>query len=79
MDDVNPNTQQARALIAGGFADFLAHLTALPNPIVVGDGYPRKRLFDAFRDWAHALDFDATEADVHLWREACRHGFFRRG
>jgi len=79
MDDVNPNTQQARVLIAGGFADFLAYLIALPNPIVVGDNYPRKRLYDAFRTWAQDIDFDATEADVKLWREACRHGFFRRG
>ncbi|MFA5344657.1 MAG: hypothetical protein WC315_00040 [Candidatus Omnitrophota bacterium] len=79
MDDANPNTQEARLLIAGGFYDFLIYLVALPNPIVVGGGYPRNKIYEAFRDWANSVGFDAIEANPHLWREACRHGFFRRG
>ncbi len=77
MGDVNPNTQQARALIAGGFADFLMYLTNLPSPIVVGDGYTRTRLFEAFKNWAKISDFDTTGADTHLWRDACHNGFLR--
>lgn len=76
--DTNPKMQEAHALIAGGFADLLAYLSALPNPIVVGEGYPRKRLLDAFYDWAKNIDFNSTEANISLWRAACRHGFFRR-
>ncbi len=67
----------AKALISGAFADLLAYLTGLSNPIVVGKDYPRKRLLEAFQNWAEDVGFDASEADIHLWREACRHGFFK--
>ena len=79
MGDVNPSIQQACALISGGFADFLVYLTELPQPIVVGADYPQKKLLEAFKAWAAVIDFDTTNADISIWREACRQGFFRRG
>jgi hypothetical protein len=78
MNTPNPNTQQARLLIAGGFADFIAYLTLNPNPIVVGKGYPDVKIIEIFKEWCASIDFDITEVNVHMWREACKHGFFRR-
>ena len=67
-----------KALISGAFADLIAHLISLPNPIIIGEGYPKRRLLEVFQNWAEDLNFDASEADIHLWREACRYGFFIR-
>jgi hypothetical protein len=75
--DINPNTRQAKLLIAGGFADLLSYLTELENPIIVGRGYSRSKLLEAFEAWALFNNFDITEADDNLWKHACLHGFFR--
>lgn len=60
MDDPD----SARRLIAGSFADFLIHLTGLPDPIVIGAEYPRKKLLDAFVRWADSKNFTTTQADI---------------
>lgn len=61
----------ARNFIAGAFADFLIHLSALPDPIIVGGTYPRNRLIEAFNKWAKERNFDVSQANVSQWREAC--------
>ena len=72
MDD------NVRRLIAGSFADFLIYLTSLPDPIIIGAEYPRKRLLDAFEEWAESKNFETTQADLNLWRTACQKGYMKR-
>jgi len=66
-----PNT---RELIAGGIADFLIYITRLPDPLVVGGGYPRDKLITAFQGWLKERDFNMYNADITAWRDACRNG-----
>lgn len=71
------DTTPARSLIAGGFASFMIHLVSLPNPIIIGGGYPSAKFLDAFQAWADSSEFDTSVANLSMWREACRHGFFK--
>jgi hypothetical protein len=79
MANSNNKLQDAKLLIAGGFADFLAYLVSSPNPIIVGGGYPPNKIYDAIREGSKEMDFDLTDINPQLWREACRHGFFKGG
>jgi hypothetical protein len=67
-----------RPIIAGAFADFLVYLTALANPIVVGDQYPSTRILAAFTKWAKTRDFDTEDANVSKWREICNEGLMKK-
>jgi hypothetical protein len=72
------NQQDIRAIVSGSHADFLIYLTALVDPIVVGDKYPRARLLAAFTKWAKTRDFDTDDADVSKWREVCGNGLMKK-
>jgi|WetSurMetagenome_2_1015567.scaffolds.fasta_scaffold01440_10 hypothetical protein len=78
MSEPNSNTQDARALIAGGFASFLMFLYELENPIIVGKDYPKRKLLDAFYEWSRTCGFDPGEANINLWRHACKYGLLKR-
>lgn len=67
-----------RAIVAGSHADFLVYLTALADPIVVGDQYPRARILAAFTAWAKTRDFDTEDANVSKWREICNDGLMKK-
>jgi hypothetical protein len=67
-----------RAIVAGSHADFLVYLTALADPIIVGDQYPRTRILAAFTAWAKTRDFDTEDANVSKWREICNDGLMKK-
>lgn len=67
----------AKNLITGGFASLLIHLVNLQSPIIVGGGYPKDKLLEQFELWAKELEFDTTTANLQMWREACKAGFFK--
>jgi hypothetical protein len=74
---MNPNTQDARRLLAGGIADFVLFLSALEDPIIVGKQYPRNRLMKAFKSWSEIRNVHINDADVNLWLAACKQGFMK--
>jgi len=69
---MQPKTDYTRKIIAGAFADFIAYLDTLANPIVVGGGYPRKRLIDAFNNWAENNQFNVSDGDIKTWQAICK-------
>lgn len=73
------NKNDARKLLAGAFADFLIYLTSQSNAIIVGGTYPRERVVNIFKAWASERNFDLSDADINLWREAARLGNFMKG
>jgi hypothetical protein len=71
-------TQRIRRLIAGSHADFIVFLSTLANPIIVGNGYPRTKLIDAFNKWAKSRDFHTDDANISNWRDACNTGSMKK-
>jgi len=63
-----------RRLIAGAFCDFLAYLSKLPDPIIVGEEYPSNRLVVAFNKWAESRGFNTVDPCIAEWRVACEQG-----
>lgn len=61
---------QIRQEIAGALFDFVNRLTALPEPLVIGDGAEPHRLLDIFRAWAADRGLDLDEADVAGWKQS---------
>ncbi len=67
-----------RKMVAGGFIDFLSFLASSPNPILIGEDYPRERLMKAFNQWSMRCGFETSDADVALWKDACQRGYMKR-
>jgi hypothetical protein len=74
----NDEKQKIRKLIAGSHADFLSFLISLPNPIVVGNEYPRTKILQAFNRWAKSRNFDTDDATIANWREVCSNGQMKK-
>ncbi len=72
------NKNDARKLLAGAFADFLIYLTSQTDAFIVGGTYPRDRAVNVFKAWAAERNFDLSDADINLWREAARLGNFTK-
>lgn len=68
------DNSNGRRLIAGAFCDFLAFLSKLPDPVIVGEEYPNNRLVAAFNSWATSRNFNTVDPCITEWRVACEQG-----
>jgi hypothetical protein len=61
------HNETARSLFTACLMDFLFHLMARPEPMIVGSNYPRDKLVREFERWAGLRNLNTSNCDMELW------------
>lgn len=66
-----------RKYVAAALCDFLAYITSIKEPIIVGGQYPRNKMIETFRQWCFDRKInmgEITDEDAKLWLHSCQQG-----
>jgi hypothetical protein len=69
MKNINVNKVKNRRLVSGALYDFVAYLTSLKNPIMIGGSEDCVPAVDALVEWAQSRGLDIDDnPDIAGWQ-----------
>jgi hypothetical protein len=73
---MNKYKETLRKYVAAALCDFLAYVTSIEDPIIVGGQYPRDKMLSVFSQWCfdRQINIEITCDDSKLWLNSCQQG-----